>query len=82
MNPNSCPLKQVILVGDGSGKGMPHPANIVWVMAGYLDAGTTSHFEGVFLVKTKAVFKTASSLNGRILAQTVNPTPYTLNPPP
>jgi hypothetical protein len=39
-------------------------------VAGFLDAGTTSHLEGIFLVKTKAVFKTGSSLNGRILAQT------------
>ena len=70
----------MILVADDTGKGLPHPANIVWVMAGYLDAGTTSHLEGVFLVKTKAVFKTGSSLNGRILAQTVNPTPS--NPKP
>ena len=38
--------------------------------AGYIDAGTTSHLEGVLLVKTKAVFKTGSSLNGRILSQT------------
>jgi hypothetical protein len=39
-------------------------------VAGFVDAGTTSHLEGIFLVKTKAVFKTGSSLNGRILAQT------------
>jgi len=45
-------------------------ANIFWQVAGYVDAGTTSHLEGVFLVKTHAAFKTGSSLNGRILAQT------------
>ena len=71
---------KVLLQEDDTGNGMPHPANIVWVMAGYLDAGTTSHLEGIMLVKTKAVFKTHSSLNGRILAQTVNPEPLTLNP--
>ena len=60
----------VILQDDGSGFGMPDPANIVWVMAGYLDAGSTSHLEGIFLTKTKAVLKTGSSLNGRILTQT------------
>lgn len=60
----------VILQDDGSGHGMPDPANIVWVMAGYLDAGTSSHLEGIFLTKTKAVLKTGSSLNGRILTQT------------
>ena len=60
----------VILQEDGSGFGRPDPANIVWVMAGYLDAGTTSHLEGVFLVKTPSMLKTGSSLNGRILSQT------------
>ena len=35
-----------------------------------VDAETTSHLEGLFLVKTHAAFKTGSSLNGRILAQT------------
>ena len=60
----------VILQDDGSGFGMPDPANIVWVIAGYLDVGTTGHMEGIFLTKTKAVLKTGSSLNGRILAQT------------
>ena len=32
--------------------------------------GTTSHLEGVYLVKTHAVMKTGSSLYGKILAQT------------
>jgi hypothetical protein len=45
-------------------------SNIVWQAAGFVVAGTTSHFEGIFLVKTKAVFETGSSLNGRIFAQT------------
>jgi hypothetical protein len=44
--------------------------NIVWQVAGYVDAGVASHLEGIFLVKTHAAFKTLSSLNGRILAQT------------
>ena len=57
----------VLLAGTDSG---PVAANIVWVMAGHLEAGPTSHLEGVFLVKTKADFKTGSSLNGRVLAQT------------
>jgi hypothetical protein len=60
---------KVILVPDGSGSA-PRPANIVWQVAGYLDAGTSSHLEGVFLTKTQAVFKTGSSLNGRVLTQT------------
>jgi hypothetical protein len=39
-------------------------------VAGLVVAGTTSHLEGVFLVKTMVVFQTGSSLNGRIFAQT------------
>jgi hypothetical protein len=81
---------RVVLVAEKRGGSVPNPDNIVWVMAGYLDAGTTSHFEGIFLVKTKAVFKTGSSLNGRILAQTACtlgmatitvPTPTRRSPP-
>jgi len=60
---------KVILQDDGSGS-TPLASNIVWQVAGFVDAGTTSHLEGVFLVKTRAVFRTGSSLNGRILAQT------------
>jgi hypothetical protein len=61
---------KVLFVADKPGGSLPKAANIIWAIAGYLDAGTTSHLEGVFLVKTAAVFKTGSSLNGRILAQT------------
>ena len=60
---------KVILQDDGTGSA-PLASNIVWQVGGFLDARTTAHLEGVFLVKTKAVFKTGSSLNGRILAQT------------
>jgi len=61
----------VVLVADGTGGGgAPLASNIVWQVAGHLDAGTTSHLEGIFLIKTFAAFKTGSSLNGRILAQT------------
>jgi len=60
---------KVILQDDGSGS-TPLASNIVWQVAGFLNAGTTSHLEGVFLVKTKAVFLTGSSLNGRVLSQT------------
>jgi len=63
---------QVTLVPGGSRHGCDKPkaSNIFWQVAGSVDAGTTSHLEGVFLAKTKAVFKTKSSLNGRILTQT------------
>jgi hypothetical protein len=32
--------------------------------------GASAHLEGTLLVKTDVTFKTSSSLNGRILAQT------------
>jgi hypothetical protein len=38
--------------------------NIVWQVAGFLDAKSTSHLEGNFLVKTKATFKKNASVNG------------------
>ena len=61
---------RVLLVADGTGNGLPRASNVVWQIAGFLDSGTASHLEGTFLVKTKAVLKTGSSINGRILAQT------------
>ncbi|KAJ1485243.1 IBP-8 [Baffinella frigidus] len=61
---------KVTLLADVAGNGKPKASNIVWQVAGFVDAGTTSHLEGVFLVKTHAAFKTGSSLDGRILAQT------------
>ena len=60
---------KVILIPDGSGTA-PLPENIVWQMAGYISVGTSAHLEGIFLTKTKAVFKTGASLNGRVLSQT------------
>ena len=62
-----------IIVGSGARVGLSGGAvasNIFWQVGGFLDAGTTSHLEGVFLVKNHAVFKTGSSLNGRVFAQT------------
>jgi hypothetical protein len=50
--------------------GQAKAENIVWQVAGYVDAGVGSHLEGIFLVKTHAAFKSGSSINGRILAQT------------
>lgn len=62
-----------VVVGNGARMilmGGVKASNIFWQMAGYLQAGTTSHLEGVFLVKTQAVFQTGSTMNGRIMAQT------------
>jgi len=44
--------------------------NIFWQIAGHVEAGEGAHLEGIFLVKTAVLFKTASSLNGRVLTQT------------
>jgi hypothetical protein len=44
--------------------------NIFWQVAGYVEVGSGAHVEGILLVKTGVTFKTSSSLNGRVLAQT------------
>ena len=44
--------------------------NIYWQVSGAAVLGTTSHVEGVLLVKTGIVFNAGSSLNGAALAQT------------
>lgn len=46
------------------------PKNIFWQVAGYVDLGTTAHFEGVILCQTAIVLRTGASINGRLLAQT------------
>jgi hypothetical protein len=44
--------------------------NIFWQVEGFVEVNAGAHLEGILLVKTKADFKTGSSLNGRILSQT------------
>jgi hypothetical protein len=44
--------------------------NIFWQVAGSVEVGAGSVLKGIVLVKTQAVFKTGSSLDGRVLAQT------------
>jgi hypothetical protein len=64
---------KVTLVDDGkdvSDTSGPSTANIVWQVAGYVDVGTTAVMKGTFLAKTHVVFKTGSTLDGRILSQT------------
>lgn len=61
---------KIVLVDSDGGGGKPKASNIFWQVAGNVYAGTTAHLEGNFLVKTHAVFKTGSSLNGRVMAQT------------
>ena len=44
--------------------------NIYWQIAGKAVLGTTSHMEGIMLVKTLIAMKTGASIDGRLFAQT------------
>jgi hypothetical protein len=44
--------------------------NIFWQVAGLVELGTTSHFEGIILCKTSITMLNGASINGRLLAQT------------
>jgi hypothetical protein len=44
--------------------------NVFWQVAGAVDLGTTSHFEGIVLAYTSANLRTGASINGRLLVQT------------
>jgi hypothetical protein len=55
---------QVILKGGARAK------NIFWQTSGAVHIGTTAHFAGVILARTKIALKTGASANGRLLAQT------------
>lgn len=46
------------------------PKNVFWQVAGSVDLGTTSHFEGNVLGQTSIALHTGASINGRLLAQT------------
>ena len=66
-------IAQDLIVGNGAQVTLSGGAlceNIYWQVAGAAVFGTTSHVEGVFLVKTGITFNTGSSLNGAALAQT------------
>jgi Ice-binding-like/Bacterial Ig-like domain len=51
-------------------KGGARAKNIFWQTSGAVAIGTTAHFEGVILAKTKIALKTGASANGRLLSQT------------
>jgi len=51
-------------------KGGARAKNIFWQTSGPVAIGTTAHFEGTILAKTKIAMKTGASANGRLLAQT------------
>lgn len=46
------------------------PKNIYWQVAGGVELGTTSHFEGVVMSQTAINMGTGATINGRLLAQT------------
>ena len=51
-------------------KGGARHKNVFWQTSGGVAIGTTAHFEGVILGKTKIAMKTGASANGRLFAQT------------
>ena len=44
--------------------------NVFWQVAGSVDLGTTSHFEGIVLCQTMINLRTGASIVGRLMAQT------------
>ena len=56
--------KNVNLIGGALSK------NIFWQVAGAVNIGANSHFEGIILGKTSITFGNLASINGRLLAQT------------
>jgi hypothetical protein len=51
--------------------GTAQPKNIFWQVAGLVELGTTSHFEGVILCQTSITLKTGATMNGRALGQSL-----------
>jgi hypothetical protein len=51
-------------------KGGARAKNVFWQTSGAVHIGTTAHFAGVILARTKIALKTGASANGRLLAQT------------
>ena len=66
-------IAQNLTLADGKAvilSGHAQAQNIFWQVAGKVDLGTTSHFEGIILSKTLIAMKTGASINGRLFAQT------------
>jgi len=61
---NMAAAKNVILSGGAQAK------NIFWQVAGAVNVGANTHFEGIVLGKTSITFGNKASINGRLLAQT------------
>jgi hypothetical protein len=66
-------ISKNLILGNGMAvvlRGFAQSQNVYWQVAGRVEMGTTSHFEGVVLSKTAIAMKTGASVNGRLLAQT------------
>lgn len=66
-------IAQNLTVGDGAFvtlSGGAQASNIFWQVAGEVNLGTTSHFEGILLGETAIHLNTGATINGRLLAQT------------
>jgi hypothetical protein len=62
---NFCKLNINVILQDGE-----RAESMFWQVAGYVNVGVGAAMKGIQLVKTDVTFRTGSSLNGRILAQT------------
>ena len=51
-------------------RGHARARNVFWQVAGKVNLGTTSHFEGTILAKTLVAMKTGASIDGRLYSQT------------
>jgi Ice-binding-like/Bacterial Ig-like domain len=51
--------------------GQAQAKNIVWQVAGTASTGAGAHFEGILLCKTQVTLQTGTTMNGRVLAQTL-----------
>ncbi|HEX4859948.1 MAG TPA: ice-binding family protein [Rhizomicrobium sp.] len=51
-------------------RGHARARNVIWQVAGKVNLGTNSHFEGTILAKTLIAMKTGASIDGRLYSQT------------
>lgn len=56
--------KSITLIGGALAK------NVFWQVSGFVEIGTTAHFEGIVLSQTSISLRTGATINGRLLAQT------------
>jgi len=61
---------KVVLIGDGTGQGVPQVANIVWQVAQYVTVSTAAHVSGILLAAEHCEFEAVSTHVGRIFSQT------------